>query len=805
MFVYKWIYSMLLNYICNRKQLISIALLLFLFPASIPGQVYFQKLSGVVIDSDSKSPLQGAAISVETTSKSNIIYSDTLGKFLFMLPPGRHSLMVSFLGYNSRHIKDILIGTGKESNISIELTESNRQINQVIVRGESRRSLNSMATVSARRLSNQDAARYAGGYYDPLRMVTNFPGVSASNDDGSNQVIIRGNSPRGILWRLEGIEIPNPNHLSSGQGASSGAYSMISTNVLSGFDFYTGAFPAEYGNGYSGVMDLNLRSGNSSKPEFSLGVSVVGAEVSLEGPLHKSSGSSMFGNFRYANFDFLGKYGVIDTDDVGIIPRSMDWAFKTSIKTKRAGTFDFFSVGGSSLVGDIASDNKEELTSGADNSEYIEKQFTMVAGVKHLWVLPDTKTYIRTTVGYTYQNDSNNNHTIDTLLKKTLTYSEMFKYPSLRASILINHKINTKNTLRFGVNLNYIGGDMLARRYLSKTLYDTLINTKAQSWYNGYYVQWKYKANSQIEINTGLHIFHSGVTREFVLEPRLSMKFYLHNNQTITFGTGLHSRLEPLAIYNYRIRVNSTHRYERNSDLKAIKALHFTLGYDAPLGTDTHIGLEAYFQSLFDVPVSINTLSQYSILNSSYGLPDVIMVNKGKGLNAGIELTIEKDFTHNYYYLFTASLFDSRYKAMDGNWYNTYYNNGYIFNLTAGKEFAVGKKKQNLIGFNIKAMMRGGFCYTPVDYASSLIKKKLVYKISDTYGEHLPLYERFDLGLSYRLNKVQSAWIFMIDIQNITNRKNVVRNRFSYNAGVVTESYSRSIGLVPIASIKLEF
>lgn len=796
---------MLINCICKSKQLISVALLFFLFSGTITGQVYYQKLSGVVIDADSRNPLKDANIEVETLTKTKIASTDSSGRFVIMLPPGRHSLIVTFLGYNSRIIKDILIGTGKETFITVELTESHIHIDEVVVRGDSRRSLNSMATVSVRRLSNQDAARYAGGYYDPLRMVTNFPGVSASNDDGSNQVIIRGNSPRGILWRLEGIEIPNPNHLSSGQGASSGAYSMISTNVLSGFDFYTGAFPAEYGNGYSGVMDLNLRSGNSTKPEFSLGVSVVGAEVSAEGPLYKNSGSSWFGNFRYANFDFLGKYGVIDTEEIGIIPRSTDWAFKTSIKTKKAGTFDFFSVGGSSLVGDLASDNKADLKNGADNNEYVEKQFTMVAGVKHLWVLPDTKTYIRTTVGYTYQQDSTSDHTIDTLLKKTLTYSEMFKYPSLRVSILVNHKFNANNTLRFGVNINSISGDMLATRYISKNLYDTLIKTKAQSWYNGYYLQWKYNPDSKMEINTGLHIFHSGVTHEFVLEPRLSMKFYLSNNQTITFGTGLHSRLEPLAIYNYKIRIDNTHRYERNSNLKAIKALHFTLGYDAPLGTDTHIGLEAYFQSLFDVPVSINTQSQYSILNSSYGLPDVIMVNNGKGMNAGIELTIEKDFTHKYYYLFTASLFDSRYKAQDGNWYNTYYNNGYIFNLTAGKEFAVGHKKQNMIGLNFKTMLRGGFCYTPVDYASSLIKKRLVYKISDTNGDHLPLYERFDLGMSYRLNGVKSAWIFMVDIQNITNRKNVVRNRFSYNSGVITESVSKSIGLVPIASIKLEF
>ena len=788
-----------------HKIFLFVILILILGVIDLFSQVNYKSLSGTVIDTESHIPLPGANVVVTSFSKFNGCSTDSLGKFRFLLPPGRHTLSISFLGYTPQTIKDIQVGSGKEITVVVGLSESPQQTGEVEVRGKSGRALNTMAAVSVRTLRSQDAARYAGGYFDASRMVTNFPGVSAGNGDEKNEIVIRGNSPRGLLWRLEGIEIPNPNHLSSGQGASGGAYSMITTNALSGFDFFTGAFPAEYGNAYSGVMDLNLRTGNSSKREYSLGLSVVGAEASAEGPFNKKTGSSWYANFRYANFSFLTTYGIIDPETLGIIPRSSDWVVKTTFKTKKAGTFDFFTIGGASKVGDLASTDVSQIKNGADKDEYLETHFLAVAGIKHLWILPDSKTYLRTTLGFSYQNEEFTNDLIDTLLRKTVTYFETFKTPALRFSMVLNHKFDSHNSIRLAISHNNLNGDLYAKRYVSAGVYDTLLNTKTNGWHNSYSAQWKYKANAPIEINAGLHILHSGITKEFVWEPRFGIVFYLPFDQQISFGSGLHSRIEPLSIYNYKIKIDNTHRSEANSNLKTIKALHFTLGYNKQFGFDWHLGFEVYVQSLSKVPVSTNLTSQYSIVNSSYGLPDMALVNNGKGLNKGIELTLEKDFTHNYYFLLTASIFSSKYKAPDGKWYNTYYNNSFIYNLTGGKEFQVGKDRQNTIGFNLKTLIRGGFRYTPVDQVLSLKNKRVVYNISETYGERLPAYQRLDAGLSFRLNKPKRAWIFMADIQNLTNRKNIYRMKFAYQSGKIVESTSKSIGIIPVATVKVEF
>ena len=92
-----------------------------------------------------------------------------------------------------------------------------------MIDGEAERgeNINKMATVSARTFSVEETKRYAGSIDDPARMASSYAGVGVV--DGNNDLVIRGNSPRGMLWRMEGLEIPNPNHFSS-QGASGGPH-----------------------------------------------------------------------------------------------------------------------------------------------------------------------------------------------------------------------------------------------------------------------------------------------------------------------------------------------------------------------------------------------------------------------------------------------------------------------------------------------------------------------------------------------------------------------------------------------------
>jgi len=782
----------------------ALLFLLLFINGGISGQSYNQKLTGVILDKESRLPISHATITTKTGVGIKTVVTDSTGSFSITLPVGRHSLNIYAIGYSSASVTDILIGSGKEIIISVELTELRGEIQQAVVSSDQKKSNNSMATVSARRVRSQDAARYAVGYYDPLRMVTNLPGVAATNSDEDNSIVVRGNSPRSLLWRLEGIEIPNPNHLADGQGTTGGAYSLITTNSISGFDFYTAAFPAEYSNAISGVLDLTLRSGNNSKKEFSLGVGVIGAEISAEGPTGFRNGGSWFGNIRYSNFSFLQKLKIIDFKYAAITPRAFDWAFKTSIPTKGFGTFELFSIGGSSLVGDEVNIN-EQTSAIEDKSEFIYNYMVAVAGIKHIMVFPEIGTYIRTTVGFTYQKESMEENVIDASFNKSLNYLERYEYPSLRVSMLLNSKFNSRNTLRATYNQNYISGEMFAKRVLTQQKQDTLIDKRANGNYTNASLQWKYNPFQSIEINAGVNLFFSGVTDEVLIEPRAGIKLQLKNNQEILAGVGFHSKIEPLSVYNYKVKTTGNLRDEQNLNLKAMRSLHFTLGYNVMPAEDATFSIEAYYQSLSKIPSSVNPLSQFSIINSTHGIPDQILNNDGVGYNTGLEITIEKDFSRSFYFLLSSSLFDSKYKAPNKRWYNTYFNNGFIFNFVSGKEFVVGRSRQNILGINLRSFLRGGYRYTPVDMDLSLSRKRVVYDIFRTYGKQLPPYMRADIGISYKVNRLKSSWTFLAEIQNFTNRKNITRNRFSYLSGKIVESYSTSVGMVPVLSVRYEF
>jgi hypothetical protein len=777
----------------------------FLMAGPVQSQELLQLLYGHVIDADSHQPLHGANVVCLTCVPVKGISTDSTGFFRLNLPVGRQTISVSHVAFGTVEMKDVMITSGKAVTLNVEMHEQVIQTSDISVRGNYNRWINPMATVSVMSLRSQDAARYAGGYFDPSRMVANFAGVATGNSDEDNEIVIRGNSPRGILWRLEGIDIPNPNHFANGQGATGGGYTAITTDVLSSFDFFTGSFPAEYGNALSGVMDLNLRSGNTEKRENSLMLSILGTEVSAEGPFRKKSENSYLASFRYADFSYLRYLHIYDKEEMSIIPRTRDWAFRANFNTAGAGMFSFFTLGGMSTVGDQADVNRNDPEMAFDGDEYKEDRQMTISGIKHLINLPNNRTYVRTALAYTWEHNTDEDATVDTTLKRTITYHDSFRYPAIRLSSLLNHKFGPGNSVRAGMDFNYLFSTMFAERYLGKSRYDTLINSRAGGWYGSAWIQWKTRPSSLFEANSGLHLFRSEITRELLLEPRWGMILHLSPKTSVTFGTGLHSRLDPLSIYHYRVKVTKTKRDTRNSDLRTSKAFHLTAGINHFFTHDLHLNVEAYYQYLYDVPVNEIAYGQFSILNQSEGLPDVLMANHGKGKNSGVEGTLEKTFSNNYYFLATASLFSSTYKAPDDHWYNTYYNTNFVYNLQAGKEFPMGRYHRHVPGIRFRANYRGGFRYTPVNRELTLKYKKLVYDVSNTYGKRVPDFKRFDTGITYRINQLRYSVTFMADVQNVTNTRNVLRRKFAYQNKAIVVTDSRSIGFVPVLSVKAEF
>jgi hypothetical protein len=232
---------------------VFIFFLLFFFsfcPVKTAAQRPVQTLRGTVTDNASNVPVSYATVILQGTKPAIGTTTDSTGNFVLKnVPVGRYDVGVSMVGYQPSVVNEVQVSSGKETFITISLKEATTELKEVVVKRtiSKEHPLNSMASVSARMLSVEEASRYAGGFDDPARLVSSFAGV-ASNV-GNNGIVVRGNNPKSLQWKLEGVEIPNPNHFADVTGTfGGGGLTALSSQLLANSDFFSGAFPAEYSN-----------------------------------------------------------------------------------------------------------------------------------------------------------------------------------------------------------------------------------------------------------------------------------------------------------------------------------------------------------------------------------------------------------------------------------------------------------------------------------------------------------------------------------------------------------------------------
>jgi hypothetical protein len=787
-------------------KLILILLLLFasfFFANSSFSQSILQTVKGKVTDKETKETLPGAAVILNNSDTTIVTTTDTSGIFTFDVPVGRQSFSVSYTGYENLSVPDELITTGKEVVLNIEMRESITTLKDVVISTNKMQAINSMSAASVHILRPDDAARYAGGLYDPSRMVSSFAGVGAVDVD-LNEIVIRGNSPKGILWRLEGIEIPNPNHFPDGQGGSGGSLSMITSDMLSTFDFLTGAFPAEYGNATSGVIDLNLRKGNPDTQEGTILVGDVGTQGTIEGPFAKGYKGSYLINYRYATLSLVDKLHIANLGDNNVPSKFQDLSFEINLPTNYFGNFELFGVGGNNSTGSIALKDSIHWNTWDDRRDEHEEHNLGILGAKYQYNFPNKRTYLKIVTSATTQYDLwDKGYIVQNYYRQT-EHKEDYKNKTIRTSMVINHSFGARSSIRGGIIYSNLQANMFEENYLWQRKefeinIDTVGNTKL--WQT--FIQSKYRFSNRLEFYAGVHSMKFILNGNYAIEPRLSLKYQVGNNQVLTFGSGLHSRIEALPLYYASVNFNNVYFKEGNKNIGLSKAFHNVVGYE--FNPDQYIRLkaEAYYQYLFNVPVAKDTANNFSTINLAYGLSDYLLTNKGLGHNYGMEFTFEKLYESNYYCLATISIFNSKYRLSDNKWYNTNYNCNYISNFLIGKDFKIGKRKINTFGLNLKTGYRGGLRATPIDLNKSILADRAIYLIDQTNSKRLPDVFELNLGANYRNNSKGFAWIISADIQNVLNHENILVYEYrGSNQQVVTV---KGIGIVPVVNFRIEF
>jgi len=801
-------YRMLFSSFQEPLIILILLLSLLFFTQVCFSQTVLQTVKGKVIDKETKETLPGAAIILANADTTIAITTDTAGIFTFDVPIGRQSFLVSYTGYENMSVPDVLITSGKEVVLNIELRESITTLKDVVISTNKMQSINSMSAVSVNMLRPQDAARYAGGLYDPSRMVTSFAGVSAVDVD-LNEIVIRGNSPKGILWRLEGIEIPNPNHFPDGQGGSGGSLSMVTSDMLSAFDFLTGAFPAEYGNATSGVIDLNLRKGNPDTQEGTILVGDVGTQGTIEGPFAKGYKGSYLINYRYATLALVDKLHIANLGDNNVPSKFQDISFVFNLPTNYYGNFEIFGVGGNNSTGTMALRDSSQWNSNNwdQQRDEHENHNLGIIGVKYQYNFPNKRTYLKIVTSGTTQFDLWDRGYIISQASnyfRQIDHREEYQNRTMRTSAIINHSFGARSSIRVGMIYSNLRANMFEENYLwLRKEFEVIDDTSGKTSMWQAFVQAKYRVSSRLELYAGVHTLKFMLNGDYSTEPRASLKYEIDNNNVLTFGSGLHSRIEALPLYYANVLSNNGYLPEGNRNLALSKAFHNVIGYEFTPTQYIRLKAETYYQYLFNVPVAKDTTNNFSTINLAYGTTDYLLTNKGLGHNYGLELTFEKLYESNYYYLVTLSLFNSRYRLSNNQWYNTNYNSNYISNFLIGKDFKIGKRKINTFGLNLKTGYRGGLRATPVNLKESIIEDRAAYYIDSTNVRRLPDVFELNLGANYRNNSRGFAWIVSVDIQNVLNHENILY--YNYSGGSQQVEIVRGSGIVPVVNFRIEF
>ncbi len=734
-----------------------------------------KSIMGYVFDKETLKPLPSASIMVDGTPLG--AKSKTNGEFEIKdLTPGRYTIIVKYVGYKPAVRANLILSSSRNLFIEIGLEESVSRTEKVYVTAEKdkSKSINQASLVSSKTFTVEETNRYAGAMMDPARMVTNFAGVSAVNDD-RNDIIIRGNSPLGVLWRLEGIAIPNPNHFSS-YGNTGGPISILNNNNLSNSDFLTGAFPAEYGNAISGAFDLNLKKGNSEEYEVMTQLSLTGLEIGVDGPLFVEQ-SSVIMNYRYSTLGLLDKVSDV-VADLPSIPKYQDITFKISFPNTSTGSWNIFGVAGlseSDFFYKADKDDEDFNTYDENlNKNIYSRNKLGVLGISNTLMLGE-KGFLKSTVAVTA---TKSNTQTDTLTNsQSLLSINNAKEITFQVAEHFSYKLNNKNLFTSGFNAKYLDFTLADSNLINsgssegvgnRLVYKVNTNLSDNSLLTEGYMQLEHKFSDYTKINFGIHGTYFNLNKTWSAEPRLGFSTTLSTTHILSLGLGLHSQIQPLPYYFYRNNEGET----PNQYLDLTKSLHTVASHKWTLSSNLYLKTEIYYQYLYNIPVDKEP-STFSMVNAGADFElqtKSELVNKGTGKNYGFELTLEKFFDDGYYLLVTGSVFDSKYTASDGIERNTAFNGNYMLAALGGIEFEMFNGFDFIM--DTKLTFGGGRRYIPIDLTASITKGQTQYDESHAYNERYKDYFRWDIKVGYRMNLTSTSHYLILDFMNILNTKN---------------------------------
>ncbi|MBK7938863.1 MAG: TonB-dependent receptor [Lewinellaceae bacterium] len=616
-----------------------------------------------------------------------------------------------------------------------------------------------------------------------------YPGV-VNNDDQANGLVIRGNSPASLRWRMEGVDIVNPNHLTNAgtfsdrPTASAGGVLMFSAQLLNNSSLLTGSFPAGYGNALGGIMDMNLRSGNRHRHEFTAQAGLIGLDLAAEGPLFQKGKNSYLVNYRYSTVGLLGQMGISFGDEEIAF---QDLSFKLHFSGKNGGEWSVFGLGGKSKNTFAHKTDSAAIKQFKDFFDIDYKSRTGMIGISNTTLLgrkgwlkfalvASGQTNDRLSLSNSFEEFNNSDELEESKISGSASFSYLLNASSLRV----------------------LGGAMLTRQFFEAESIDASMPPlltqheffTAQPWVD---LHWQSR-NEKTSIRAGMHSLVFTYNNRVVGEPRLALTQVIATNHRLTFSGGRYSQIAPLWL--------------QKDNLDLIRAWHAGLGYSWLIRPEWMIRSEIFWQHQDGVGIDGNVSSTFSVLNENdYRIyPNQEVTYHGSGQNRGMEISAEHYLSNGWFVLANVSVFKSEYRGSDRIWRPARWDTRHIANLTAGKEWQRDKRPGQVrtFGLNGRLGWSGGLRAMPVDPVASEMAGSTVFDDSDGFSIRQKDYFRLDLRIYWKRSfDDRRNSTFAMDFQNATMQENIAYQYYDPFTRAVETKYQ--LGLIPNISWRLEF
>ena len=602
--------------------IVLICVILTSFATAEQSEDMYGSLSGKVIDRSTKQPIPGANVIVKDSRLGAA--SDINGEFLIEnLPAGHYIIEISSVGYKPRARTDVIVKSNQKNFLSVSMEADILSGEEVTVTAGYFIKDKDVVT-SARNLNYEEIRRAVGAAEDVQRVIQALPGVASANDQ-TNEVVVRGGSPRENLTVMDGIEIPNTNHYGD-QGSTGGPINMINTEFLSEIDFMTGGFPAKFGDKLSSVLALELREGNRKEIDGAFDLSMAGAGLVFEGPIDKGRGSYLV-SARKSYLDLIN-------DQIGLtsVPEYWDTQMKIAydLNPKHKLLFNW-------IYGNDKIFIKEEgaYSRGADEVDYYGFQYGAGFTLKSLW---NKTTFSSATLSQASSNWDIVVHDSDGILEYTNTSQELencLKYDftkrlgrsELGAGIsvkqtIFDHDMWARPDTTIYYTFNPAGGDSI-----ETIVYDAfIIMENIDSYKLGLYVQENYHITRDLTAKAGLRYDYFDFSEKGKLSPRLGLEWVFMPKNTFTASYGEFYQTPPYFFY-------TNGGDSRNQYIDYEHARHFVLGYERIFNEGFKGTIEVYHKEYDDFVFPEQWI--YNTNDPAYR--SYLMVNEGVGYSRGIE------------------------------------------------------------------------------------------------------------------------------------------------------------------------